>query len=230
MIDLSSSAAIRAVFFDAVGTTLLPAAPVAATYREVAMRNGADLDESIIRARLRLSFEKQEQLDHQAGWRTNEEREMERWRSIVRETLPETTNPDACFAELWEWFRSPSAWSTAPNVGQVLDELARRGLTVGMASNFDGRLAGIVNALGELAPLADRCIISSLLGWRKPSLKFFREVAARAGCAPSEVLFVGDDVRNDLEGARQAGMNAVLYDPAGKVDGVQRIADLNEIL
>ena len=155
---------------------------------------------------------------------------MERWRAIVRETLPETLNLDACFAELWEWFRSPSAWSTAPNTGPVLTELARRGFILGMASNFDARLAGIVNAIAELAPLADRCIISSLIGWRKPSLEFFREVTVSAACAPREVLFVGDDVRNDFEGARQAGMRAILVDPEGNAEVAERIADLRELL
>jgi putative hydrolase of the HAD superfamily len=228
--ELSSPGPIRAVFFDAVGTTLLPAASIAATYREVGSRHGAELDESIIRARLRLSFEKQEQLDRQVDWRTNEEREVERWRSIVRETLAETANQDACFADLWEWFRLPSAWAIAPQTGLVLHTLARRGLTLGMASNFDARLTGIVSAFAELAPLADRCVISSLIGWRKPSHEFFQEVIARADCTPSEVLFVGDDVRNDFEGARRAGMQAVLFDPAGKAELAERIAELSEIL
>jgi putative hydrolase of the HAD superfamily len=230
LVELNPIGAIRAVFFDAVGTLLLPAVPVVVTYREVGRRHGADLDEPTIRARLRLAFEKQERLDQQADWRTNEKREIERWRSIVRETLPETANADACFADLWEHYRSPSAWSTAARTGPVLSELARRGLTLGMASNFDARLAGIVSAFAELAPLADRCIISSLIGWRKPSREFFEEVVARSGCAPSEILFVGDDVRNDFEGARAAQMRAILFDPAGNVDVAERIAELSEIL
>ena len=94
MADTGTTSSVRAVFFDAVGTLLTPAEPVSATYRFVAQRHGAGLDEATIRARLRESFEKQERLDYQAGWRTNEPREAERWRTIVRETLREVADPD----------------------------------------------------------------------------------------------------------------------------------------
>ena len=37
-------------------------------------------------------------------------------------------------------------------------------------------------------------------------MEFFREVIRVADCEPGEILFVGDDVENDYEGARRAGL------------------------
>jgi putative hydrolase of the HAD superfamily len=221
---------VRAVFFDAVGTLLHPAAPVAQTYRQVAARHGVVLDSAVISKRLRESFDIQEQIDSAAGWKTNEAREAERWRRIVRDTLREATDTDACFFDLWQWYSQSNAWTAHAETAMVLAELTRRGIAIGMASNFDARLAAIIDGIPALAPLAERCAISSVVGWRKPAKEFFEEVIRLAECAPEEILFVGDDPRNDLEGARAAGMQALLLDPEGKNEAAGRIATLAELV
>jgi putative hydrolase of the HAD superfamily len=220
---------IRAVYFDAVGTVLFPADPVAATYRTVAARHGADLDEATIRGRLLNAFMGEERADEAANWRTDEARERERWRRIVTSTLAEVPDADACFAGLWDHFRSPDAWVVHRDLPDVLSELARRGLPTGLASNFDARLLQLVAATPELAGLAERCFVSSLVGWRKPSGQFFAELVKREGCRPEEILLVGDDLRNDYHGARAAGLGAVMI-AAGKCEAEQRIERLVELL
>ncbi|MCE9529643.1 MAG: HAD family hydrolase [Planctomycetes bacterium] len=222
--------AVRAVFFDAVGTLLHPADPVVETYRTIAHKHGLDLDEATIRSRIRDSFARQEMIDQEAGWRTSEERELERWRTIVRETLRENAHSESCFQELWDWYREPRAWSLPVDADRVLNDLSGRGLVIGMASNFDARLAGIVERMPGLSLLADRCVISSLVGWRKPAPEFFHEVARVAGCAAGQILFVGDDYRNDYTGARAAGMRALHLDAGGKSMVAERITRLSEII
>ena len=221
---------VRAVFFDAVGTLLYPAAPVAITYRHAALRHGVSIEEATIRHRLRDAFVRQEQLDQVTGWRTSEAREVERWRHIVHDTLREVDRPEPCFAELWDWFRNPSAWKTHPETAVVLAELSARGLTLGMASNFDARLAEIVSAKSELQPLATRLVISSLVGWRKPAPEFFAAIMATVPLAAEQILFVGDDRRNDYEGAIAAGMRAVLLSNESTEGGSVTIATLMEML
>ena len=220
---------IRAIFFDAVGTLIYPVEAVATTYRLAALRQSVDLDVSTIRLRLREAFSKQEWIDRESGWRTNEMREIERWRTIVRETLHETPHPDDILFELWEWFRKPTAWKAHPETAQVLMELNRRGFVLGMASNFDARLAEIVSAKSELEPIAERLIISSLIGWRKPSREFFSHVLENAGHRAEQILYVGDDLRNDYEGALAAGMRALLLAPDSKADGCEVIQTLSHL-
>jgi len=222
-------AAVRAVFFDAVGTLLFPHAPVARTYAEHACRHGATLAEDAVRTAFRAAFARQEAIDRAAGWRTDEGRERARWRAIVGDVL---TGADAgkCFSGLWDWFDSPQAWTVHPEAGDVLRALSARGLVLGMGSNFDARLLRLVEAFPELAPVRERCLISSLVGWRKPAPEFFTVLARSAGCEPGQVLYVGDDPTNDLEGATAAGLRAVLLDPDAEAASPGRIRRLRDLI
>jgi putative hydrolase of the HAD superfamily len=205
----------RAVFFDAVGTVLFPAVSAPAVYAEVARRNGLALSADAVKARFVEAYRVQEAVDRAAGWVTSEGRERERWRHIVSASLRGVGDPDACFAALYEHFATPAAWKLSPGVGRAVAELAARGLVVGMGSNYDSRLLAVLGGFPELAPLRDRVVVSAAVGWRKPAAEFFREVVRAAGCEPGEVLFVGDDVENDFEGAAAAGLSAVHVDWAG---------------
>ena len=223
---------IRAVFFDAVGTLLFPAEPVSATYRRIAAKQGIEIDEETVRSRLLPAFERQERVDHAGGWRTDEAREVERWRTIVTETLEEVPDPTACFQELWQWYSAPLAWQAHPQTAEVLTVLQQHGLILGMASNFDARLHQIIGQMQVFAPVRERCVVSSLTTWRKPASEFFAEVVRLSDSALEEVLFIGDDRRNDYDGAHAAGLRAVLLErtPASGRDDTVRIGELLELL
>src|SRR5262249_2058800 len=118
--------------------------------------------------------------------------------------------------ELWLHFSQPGAWRCLEGVGETLTALERRGLVLGVASNFDSRLRSVVAGLPELCPLR-QFVISSEVGWGKPAAPFFRAVIGTAGAPPEHILFVGDDPVNDDEGARAAGLKVVLLDPCGNL-------------
>jgi putative hydrolase of the HAD superfamily len=103
-------------------------------------------------------------------------------------------------------------------------------MILGMASNFDARLAEIVAAKPEWEPLAERLVISSVAGWRKPAPEFFAQMIAVAGQSAEHILYVGDDRRNDYEGARNAGMRAVLFSPESTNDDCQWIEKLSQLV
>jgi putative hydrolase of the HAD superfamily len=108
--------------------------------------------------------------------------------------------------------------------------LESRGLVLGIASNFDARLVRLLDGLPGLAAVRDRCVVSSLVGWRKPARPFFATVAAAAGCEPRAVLYVGDDPVNDLHGATAAGLPAALYDPGDRWPMHPRVRQLRDLL
>jgi putative hydrolase of the HAD superfamily len=199
------------VFFDAVGTLLHPEPPAPAVYAVVGRRFGSQRDEADITGRFRAAFLRQEAEDHAAGLRTDERRELARWRAIVREVLDDVTDTETCFQELYAHFARADAWRCLPETGEVLAELPRRGHVLGIASNFDHRLRGLVEDLPVLRPVR-YLVISSEIGWRKPAAEFFREMCRQAGSPPEQILYVGDDTINDYEGARAAGVRAVLLD------------------
>ncbi len=204
----------RAVFFDAVGTLIHPDPSAPAVYAEAARRFGSRLDLPAVAVRFRAAFRRQEELDHAGGLRTDEAREVTRWRHIVAEVLDDVNDPEGCFAFLYAHFARAAAWRTDAEAAVVLPELAGRGYRLGIASNFDERLRGVAEGLPGLAPVT-HLVISSEVGWRKPAPAFFHQLCAQSGLAPAEVLLVGDDLVNDYEGARACGLHALLYDPAG---------------
>jgi putative hydrolase of the HAD superfamily len=206
--------ATRAVFFDAVGTLIHPDPPAPAVYADAARRFGGRLDLPAIGARFRIAFRRQEEIDHGGGLRTDEAREVARWRAIVAEVLDDVTDFEGCFAFLYAHFARPAAWRCDEEAAAVLAELARRGYRLGIASNFDERLRQVAEGLPGLAPV-EHLVVSSEVGWRKPAPEFFRHMCAQSGLPPELVLLVGDDPVNDYGGARACGLHALLYDPAG---------------
>lgn len=221
----------RAVFFDAVGTLLFPNPSALVVYADVARAMGLELAPAEVRTRFLTAYRNQEAADRLAGWVTSEERERERWRVIVCETLHGVADPDACFLELYEHFSKPAAWQVCPHAEGVLSRLSERGLIVGMGSNYDARLWSVLDGFPELAPLRERTVVSAAVGYRKPAGEFFREVARVAGCEPGQIAFVGDDFDNDYNGAIAAGLNAILLDPRVSHPGVQgAVGDLRQLL
>jgi len=220
---------IRAVLFDAVGTLILPAPAAPVVYAEVGRRLGSQLSPQTILDRFRLAFRREEDLDRAHGYRTSEEREVERWRRIVAATLDDVPDQEACFRELFAHFAQPDSWRCNLDAGDVASRLAALGYRLGMASNYDSRLHRVWEGKPELAAIRE-VIISSEVGWRKPAGPFFEDAARRLGVSAAECLFVGDDLANDYDGARAAGMGAVLYDPHGRQAGgfirIQRFTEL----
>ena len=217
---------MRTVFFDAVGTVIFPAVPAAEVYANAAKRHGLPADPAAIGPRLWAQFRVEETRDRESGWLTSEAREQERWRNIVFAAIDDAT--EELFLELYHHFAQPSAWAVPPAAADCIARLHSSKIRVGMGSNYDSRLTSVVNGTPALCPLADRLVISSLVGTRKPGAAFFDSVVLSAGCDAGDILFVGDDLENDYEGATAAGMRAVLLDEKGRYGQVrERVRSLD---
>jgi putative hydrolase of the HAD superfamily len=206
---------LRAIYFDAVGTLIHPQPSAAAVYAEVGARHGSAYRREQIGQRFAAAFQKQESLDRQQGWKTSEAREHERWRDIVAEVLDDVRDPAACFAELYEHFARPDVWICEPGATKLLATLQREGYVLGLASNYDHRLHAVVAGLTPLRGI-QQIVISSEIGWRKPARGFFDALIRQASAPAEQILYVGDDRVNDYDGARAAGLQAVLVDPTGQ--------------
>jgi HAD superfamily hydrolase (TIGR01549 family) len=80
----------------------------------------------------------------------------------------------------------------------------------------------------------DAIVVSGEIGWCKPYPHPFQEALRRLGAQPRSTLFVGDDIANDLRGAKALGFATVWYAP-GKPKRRDpsidlQIADLRDLL
>lgn len=219
---------VRAVFFDAVGTVIHPCPGAAEVYARIGARFGSKLEPAEIDRRFRRFFQAEEEADVRTGWATSEERERRRWQTIVAAVLTDVADRAACFAAIYAHFSRGESWSCAPDLVPVLRALREGGLQIGLASNYDHRLRLVA---AELEPLRsfDHVVISAEIGFRKPAAEFFQALSRATGLPPSEILYVGDDRVNDFDGARRAGLRALLLDPSTE-PAPGRIRSLQELM
>jgi len=118
---------------------------------------------------------------------------------------------DEYFEEVFEAFGGPSYWALYPETLGVLKGLKEGGHELGIISNFDSRLFTVLRGLG-LAELFDTITISSLAHAAKPAPKIFQLALDKHAMDPEEAVHVGDSRRDDVEGARKAGLQAVLIE------------------
>lgn len=204
----SNVASIKWVVFDAVGTVIYPTPGVAEIYHRIGSQFGSTLSFEAVRARFKAAFANASRSE-EAG--TSEADEMAFWRAIVRETLPDVSDPHGCFRELFDHFGRPEAWACFDDVAPALTELQAQGYRLAVASNFDRRLHRLCDELGDGQPLRrfEQRVISSEVGYRKPAREFFTKMLDQLRASPHEVVLVGDDLTNDVEGARAVGIRAI---------------------
>lgn len=138
---------------------------------------------------------------------------------------------DDFFEQVFQVFEDPGSWRLFPETASTLAHLKAQGVELGIISNFDSRLFSVIRGLG-IAEAFDTVTISSLAQAAKPAPKIFRLALDKHAVDPEEALHVGDSLQDDVEGARKAGLHAVLLDRQGRrhVSGVETISTLDGLL
>jgi putative hydrolase of the HAD superfamily len=102
---------------------------------------------------------------------------------------------------------------TDPEAVEVLLELRRRGIKVGVLSNTMWPRAHHERIFTRdgLIDLIDGAVYSSEIPWTKPHPEAFRAAMAAVGVPrPQDCVYVGDRPFDDVHGAHQAGLRTVL--------------------
>lgn len=203
-------AGLRALTFDAAGTLFDAYPSVGAVYAEVAADHGLVADAAALEARFRAAFKTRAA---QPRARTDEAAEHEFWRGLVDEVfepIAESAVRRALFPTLWETFAESRRWKPREDAAATLAALHSRGLRLAVLSNWDARLHRVIAGLGWTGWFTGGVFVSSELGAEKPDPLIFSRAATRLGCAPAEILHIGDSPRQDAEGALRAGWRAAL--------------------
>lgn len=213
-----SSSPIKVIFFDAVGTLFDVKGSVGEVYLSYAKNYGVPATEQTQRA-LNTAF-KQTMADMPfpifSVDRPEKLKQCERlwWFDVVHAVFYRVgmfEGFDDFFDEVFEAFGQSTHWEIFPETYEVLTQLKQQGFELGIISNFDSRFFQIFRVLG-LSAFFDSVTISSLAGAVKPAKKIFSHALAQHMMIPQEALHVGDHPIEDFEGARQAGLHAVLID------------------
>jgi putative hydrolase of the HAD superfamily len=216
-------AGIRAVTFDAGGTLLRPWPSVGHVYAAAAAAHGySQLTPDVLNRRFAEAWQRKANFDHSRS----------SWWTLVRQTfdgLWDGAATEAFFDDLYERFARPDAWHLYDDVLPTLRELRTRGFQLGLVSNWDERLRGLLDAFA-LSPCFDVIAVSREVGWAKPAAEIFRHSATQLRVTPASMLHVGDSRRDDVQGAEQAGLSALWIDRAGHDRSARQISSLIELL
>ncbi len=206
---------LRAVFFDVGNTLLYPYPSVAEVVREVLEDEGHVRDLDAIDEYLPLVdayYEDRYQTDD-TFW-TSETETSGVWvgmYSLLCRRLGIEEDAERIAARVYDEFGSATRWSAYPDVGPAFERLGARGLKLGLISNWDTRLAGLIEGLGLSAHLS-AVVSSAQVGLHKPDPRIFELACDRLGVAPAEAAHVGDHRYADIVGAEAVGMLPVLID------------------
>jgi putative hydrolase of the HAD superfamily len=210
-----SDHSIKAVFFDAAGTLFTVNGSVGAIYARLAEKHGKTVTVKDLEAGFRRCFAVAPPMAFPGASPTEiPTLEKQWWKTVVQDVFaPLGTFPafDSYFDELFTFFAQPEAWQLYPETLETLQRLKRREVIVGVISNFDSRLLGLLDGFG-MSHFFDPIVISTQAGAAKPEGTIFSQALAHHKLLPAQAMHVGDSYEMDIEGARRAGLTPVLID------------------
>ena len=221
-----SNGGVRAVLLDALGT-LVYLEPPAPRLRD-ALRDLAGMEVTLDQAEDAFRAEIGYYLAHhtEGGDGPGLDRLRDDCAEVMRAALPQ---PAPEHAVVREAMLAALSFVAFPDVVPALRELRARGLRLVVVSNWDCSLPEWLEGAG-LAAMLDGAVSSAAAGEPKPGPAAFRAGLELAGVGAEEAVHVGDSVGADIEGARAAGIRAVLLarsgDPPAGVESVGSLAEL----
>ncbi len=212
---------LRFIFFDVGNTLLFPnrarilAAlqadrhPTLGQWQALERRTKKEFDEGMVGGRV----------DHSFWWtfHTYLLEELDLPADGLRDVLIENTQQSANWDQI------------LPGTREALDRIVGD-YAAAVISNADGKIADVLGRCG-IADCFKSITDSGIVGQEKPHPAVFQAALLTMRADPAESLYVGDVYSVDYLGARNAGMQAILFDVAGayRDRGVARVEALAEL-
>ena len=115
-----------------------------------------------------------------------------------------------------------SLWDAQPNTNlwrkpiagmfELARELQAQHIPIGIISNSEGRLAELLEQLGQSTPF-QVVVDSGRIGIDKPDARIFEQASRALGIPLSDIVHVGDSWEADVIGALNAGARAIWFAP-----------------
>jgi putative hydrolase of the HAD superfamily len=211
----------KAVFFDVGGTLIRVHPSVGDVYATHARNFGFSGTPDELNEVFRSQWRKMGGIES-LGNKSGPEAEEKFWKDLVFEVfkpLGGLNRFDEYFKLIFEVFRDGSNWKIHEDVieSQIFEKLKARGIILGIISNWDSRLNSTLENL-KLADYFKFILSSAVVGSAKPDNKIFEEAIRLSGVKPNEACHIGDEVKTDIVGARNAGIHGILLDRDNRFD------------
>jgi putative hydrolase of the HAD superfamily len=226
-----------AVFFDAGNTLIYPDPPVGEVYARALCAAGIDADPARMEECFREAWVRlrRERIGAGLEYGGTDDEARKWWREVAWESFRPFGHPEAfdqVFGSLWNHFANEGAWGIFDDVWPTFRELRRRGIGIGLISNWDSRLEPVLAGLG-LSEEFDWIIVSCHIGIEKPDSRIFHRARELCGVEARRLVHVGDSLADDVLGAQAAGMHAIWLrredGHAPAAEGLTVVATLTEV-
>ncbi len=208
-------ATIKAIFFDIGDTLVFDSPPLPERLASAARSAGLTLDPARLPEAVRAAeaFAVQRYVDGIVWDAPGALREAMAYLLAAMEQPPLTDGQWAAFAAAFA--RVPFTRYAHPGAAALLDELTQHGFMLGAISDWEDTLPDLLTEL-NLLPFFRALSVSACVGVTKPNPRLFEDALAQIGLPPDACLHIGDWYELDVAGARAAGMDALLFDWAGR--------------
>ena len=130
-----------------------------------------------------------------------------------------TTPPRAAFSAMADALGQAVAQGARllDHAAEVIEELAQS-YRLGVVSNYPhGPVIGATLERFGLARHFDAVVVSSETGWMKPHAGCYQPALAALPAPPGKTMMVGDDLTNDVKGAKSLGLHTAWIAPRASV-------------
>lgn len=213
---------LRAVLFDVDFTLSRPGPALGPDgYAALGLRHGLALDTARHEQARAAALER---FRYPADFRHDDALWVDFTEDIIRGLGGSGPAVSACASDMVQAWEQHANFALYDDAAPVLGELRRVGLRIGLISNTGRDLPAFVHHHGLDVDIA---IGSRAHGRTKPHPSIFEAALEALDIEPHEAVMVGDSLHDDIGGAAQLGIPAVLLDRDGRHPGVTpRIDDL----
>ncbi|MDA3890398.1 MAG: YjjG family noncanonical pyrimidine nucleotidase [Salinivirgaceae bacterium] len=127
---------------------------------------------------------------------------------------------------------SPYKTKLFPNTIETLEYLKAKGYRMFLLSNGFLEVQVIKIRESKLEPFFEKMMTSEEAGYQKPHQKIFEYALKTVNSRKSESIMIGDDIDNDIFGAKRFGMDTIYFNPEKTKQTIQptfEISDLKEL-
>ncbi|NXJ14838.1 HDHD3 protein, partial [Odontophorus gujanensis] len=210
---------LRLLTWDVKDTLLRLRQPVGLSYAAEARARGVQVQPEALSRSFRAAYRAQSHRFPNYG-RAEGLSSRQWWVDVVKQTFwLAGVHEDALLSlmaeNLYRDFCSARNWELLPGASETLSWCRRRGLRMGVVSNFDNRLESILVQC-NLRHHFHFVLTSESAGAAKPDPEIFRAALRLGGVLPEQAAHIGDDYSSDYRAAQEVGMHSFLLRSPGQ--------------